>query len=468
MKNRLFDELKIGDAVSAEWVCRPDDLIAFAHASGNFNPLGLPWQDQDRDGAHDAAQAPAMWAASLISGVLATRFPGPGMATLHWQHDVHGHAILGETLAISVTIAGKSPPDRVDLDAAIRGADDRLLLTARAGIRAPLVRIEYPEIAVPDLLVQRHRHIERLMNACAGLPPLPCAVVAPEEEAALGGALLAAERRLIVPRLVGDAARIRACAQAHGFNLDGFDIVQVDGDAEAKAQAAVALVNAGEAAALMKGHLHTDQLLRHVVKKDGGLRGSRRLSHVFIMDVPSLPHLLLVTDAAINIVPDLEAKVDITQNAIDLGRALGIATPKAAILSAVEVVNPKIPSTLDAAVLSKMADRGQIRGGLVDGPLAMDNALSIAAAKTKGITSLVAGKAEILVAPNMESGNMLAKELAYAAGAEGAGVVVGAKVPIMLTSRADDEMSRLASCAVAALYHHWLKTGTSAVESSGE
>jgi phosphate butyryltransferase len=214
---------------------------------------------------------------------------------------------------------------------------------------------------------------------------------------------------------------------------------------------------------VMKGHLHTDELLRHVVKSQGGLRVGRRISHVFVMDAPSLPELVLVTDAAINIAPTLEEKVDIVQNAIELGIALGIAVPKVGILSAVETVNPKIQSTLDAAVLSKMSERGQIRGGIVDGPLAMDNAISLSAAKTKGLTSLVAGMADILVVPNLEAGNILAKELTYAAQAEGAGLVLGAKVPVLLTSRADDEHARLFSCAVALLYAHWQATGVSAV-----
>ncbi|MEN0001318.1 MAG: bifunctional enoyl-CoA hydratase/phosphate acetyltransferase, partial [Pseudomonadota bacterium] len=217
----------------------------------------------------------------------------------------------------------------------------------------------------------------------------------------------------------------------------------------------VQLVHDGKAAAVMKGHLHTEELLRHVVKKEGGLRTRRRLSHVFVMDVPGLSHLLLITDAAINITPDLRTKVDIVQNAIDLALSLGVEMPKVGVLSAVETVNANIPSTIEAAALSKMADRGQIKGGIVDGPLAMDNAVSAEAAATKGIQSLVAGKADILVAPNLESGNMIAKQLSFLAHAEAGGIVLGAKVPVILTSRADDDKARLASCAVAALHHDW-------------
>jgi phosphate butyryltransferase len=276
------------------------------------------------------------------------------------------------------------------------------------------------------------------------------AVVAPEEEHALAGAVMAARQSLIAPILVGAPARIAKAAKAARCDVDGYEIIEA-ADPDAAAARAVALVHEGRCEALMKGHLHTDALLHHVVKKDGGLRGSRRLSHVFVMDVPGLDHLLLISDAAINIAPHLEEKVDITQNAIDLALALGIDTPKVGVLSAVETVNPHIPSTLDAAILAKMAERGQIRGGLVDGPLAMDNAVDMGAARTKGITSLVAGRADILIVPNLEAGNMLAKELSFIAHAEAAGIVLGASVPIILTSRSDGEKARLASCAVAAL-----------------
>ncbi len=313
----------------------------------------------------------------------------------------------------------------------------------------------------------RHVHVDRLLAACAALPPLATAVVAPEEQNSLGGALLAARHGLIRPLLIGDAACIRSLATTLGDDLAGCELIEV-ADHHAAAERAVALVHEGRAQAIMKGHLHTDDLLRPIVRRDGGLRGRRRLSHVFVMDVPDLDHLLLVTDAAINIAPTLEEKVDIIQNAIDLGRALGMDVPRVGVLAAVEIVNPQMPATLDAAILSKMAERGQIVGGVVDGPLAMDNALSLSAARTKGITSLVAGRAQVLMTPNIEAGNMLAKELAYVSHAEGAGIVLGAQVPIMLTSRADDDRSRLASCAVAALYQHWRATGKSAVAATDD
>ena len=325
---------------------------------------------------------------------------------------------------------------------------------------APARKVRFDDDTLPGLVVQQHRHFDRLLKVCEGLEPIATAVVAPEDPVSLGGALTAARHGLIRPILIGSAKTIAAAAKTIGADLKDIEIVDVPSH-DAAAAAAVALARSGEAGALMKGHLHTEQLLRHVVKRDGGLRTDRRLSHVFVMDVPGLDNLLIVSDAAINIAPDLAAKVDITQSAIDVAHALGIAKPKVGILSAVETVNPQIPSTIDAAVLSKMAERGQIKGGIVDGPLAMDNAIDIEAAKTKGITSLVAGHADILIVPNLEAGNMLAKELVFVAHAEAAGLAVGATVPIILTSRADGEKARLASCAIAALYREWQAGGQS-------
>jgi phosphotransacetylase len=284
--------------------------------------------------------------------------------------------------------------------------------------------------------------------------PIPTAVIAPEAPDALEGALLGMRHGLIQPIFIGDRRKIEAVAAELGEDISGIEIIDMDNHSAAAARG-VQLVHEDRARAIMKGHLHTDDLLSHVVKRDGGLRTRNRISHVFVMDVPGLDHLLIVTDAAINIAPDLATKADIVQNAINVALSLGIEQPKAGILSAVETVNPKIPSTLDAAALSKMAERGQITGGLVDGPLAMDNAINLQAARTKGLKSLVAGRADILVGPNIESANMMAKELTFAANAEAGGLVVGARVPIILTSRADDEKARLAACACAALYQEW-------------
>ena len=292
---------------------------------------------------------------------------------------------------------------------------------------------------------------EQLLARCKGIAPVPTAVAHPCDDASLGAVLDAADAGIVVPILVGPADRIRAVARAARLDLDGHEIVDAP-HSHASAARAVELVRLGRAELLMKGSLHTDELMGEVVRRDGGLRTERRVSHVFVMDVPTYHKPLLVTDAAVNIFPTLDDKRDIVQNAIDFAQALGIARPKVAILSAVETVTSKIPSTIEAAALCKMADRGQIQHGILDGPLAFDNAISAEAAQTKGIVSAVAGDPDILVVPDLEAGNMLAKNLTFLSRADAAGVVLGARVPIILTSRADSQRARIASCGVAALY----------------
>jgi phosphate acetyltransferase len=301
--------------------------------------------------------------------------------------------------------------------------------------------------------LRRHEKYERLVAATEGLPPLATAVAHPCDESSLVGVLEAAQASIIIPILVGPKDRISSVAAKHGLSLQGIDIVDTPHSDEAAAKA-VELVRTGKAELLMKGSLHSDELLGAVTKRETGLRTGRRISHVFVMDVPTHPHTLFITDAAVNIAPDLLAKRDIIQNAIDLYAGLGLGVPKVAILSAVETVTPSIPSTIEAAALCKMADRGQITGGELDGPLAFDNAISPEAARIKGIKSPVAGQAQILVVPDLEAGNMLAKNLTFLSGADAAGIVLGARVPIILTSRADNLRSRMASCAVAMLLAH--------------
>lgn len=302
-----------------------------------------------------------------------------------------------------------------------------------------------------------HVHMKRLLSQAESLDPIPTAVVAPEEPDALSGPLLGAEHTLIEPILIGDPDKMAAAAREIGKDLSGYRIVEERNHAAAAARGCE-LVNAGDAKALMKGHLHTDVFLGAIFKRETGLRMGKALSHVFVQDVPGFDRLVMITDAAINIAPDLQTKAAIVQNAINLAKSLGVEVPKVAALAAVEKVNPAMESTLDGAALSKMADRGQIKGGLVDGPLAMDNAVSPAAAKLKGIESDVAGYADILLVPTIETGNILFKSNTYLAGAVTAGIVLGAKCPVILTSRSDDETARLASCAVAALYGESLKT----------
>src|SRR6187455_406686 len=297
---------------------------------------------------------------------------------------------------------------------------------------------------------QPHAKYQRLIDFCKTLPPTVTAVAHPCDESSLRGAVDAARLGLIAPLLVGPKARIEAVAREHGIDIAGLPLIDTP-HSEASAARAVELVREGKAEALMKGSLHTDELMAAVVRRETGLRTARRVSHCFVMDVPSYPETLIVSDAAVNIAPTMEDKVDIIQNAIDLAHALRFPEVRVAILSAMETVNPKIPSTVEAGALCKMADRGQITGALIDGPLALDNAISLESVAIKKIKSHVAGRANVLVVPDLEAGNMLAKSLSFLAGADAAGIVLGARVPIILTSRADSVTTRLASCGVAAL-----------------
>ena len=296
----------------------------------------------------------------------------------------------------------------------------------------------------------KHDKYQKLLDFCKSLPPTPTAVAHPCDQSSLQGAVDAARLGLITPILVGPRARIEAVAKQYAIDINGLTIVDTP-YSEASAAKAVELVREGKAEALMKGSLHTDELMSAVVKRDTGLRTSRRVSHCFVMDVPSYAETLIITDAAVNIAPTLEDKVHIVQNAIDLAHALRFPEVRVAILSAMETVNPQVPSTVEAAALCKMADRHQINGAIIDGPLAFDNAINLESVKIKKIDSPVAGRANVLVVPDLEAGNMLAKSLSFLAGADAAGIVLGARVPIILTSRADSVMTRLASCGVAAL-----------------
>jgi len=297
---------------------------------------------------------------------------------------------------------------------------------------------------------RQHVKYDALIARCKALPATPCAVAHPCDESSLRGAVEAAELGLIRPILVGPSARIAAVADQFRIDISRYEVVDAPHSA-ASAETAVRLAREGKAEMLMKGSLHSDEIMAAVVKRETGLRTSRRVSHCFVMDVPAIDRVVIITDAAVNIFPTLEDKVHIVQNAIDLAHALGMAQPKVAILSAMETINPKVPSTIEAAALCKMAERGQITGGILDGPLALDNAIDLGAAKIKKISSPVAGQADILVVPDLEAGNMLAKSLSFMADADAAGIVLGARVPVILTSRADSVSTRLASCAVAAL-----------------
>ncbi len=464
VSNKLFNEIKVGDRVSMDRVCTEHDLYLFASVTGNFNPLHLPDEPGLGQGeVKGGAVAPSMWFAALVANLLGTTLPGPGTLYRSQSLNFHARVGVGDEVEVSVEVIDKREPQLIILETRVVKSSGDLVADGFAEVFAPLHKVTDVRLEAPGIMLRKHRHCERLVASCAGLKPIAMAVICPEEPQALEGALRAHAAGLIEPVLIGNRRRVDAAAASLGADLAQFQRIDADSDFASSA-AAVRMAREGKVQALMKGHLHTDVMLAEVVRRDGGLRSGRRISHVFVMDTPGLEHPLFISDAAINIAPDLAAKADITQNAINLARACGIAVPKVGILSAVETVNPAIPSTIDAAVLAKMAERGQIVGGIVDGPLAMDNAVNLAAARSKGIQSLVAGHAQVLIVPNMEAGNMLAKELTFVASSLAAGLVLGASVPIILTSRADDAQSRLMSCALAHLYVHWTKTGVTAVK----
>jgi phosphate acetyltransferase len=454
IENRTFDEIQVGDSATLVRTLRPQDIQLFAIMSGDVNPAHVD-PEYAKSGMFREVIAHGMWGGALISTVLGTQFPGPGTIyidqTLHFSRPVG----LGDTITVTLTATRKFDHNHhILFDCVCTNQDGQKVIRGTAEVLAPTEKVKRPRVELPEVtLLDREARYQHLLERTRGLAAIPMAVVHPCDKESLLGVVEATQAGLIIPTLVGPKAKILAVAEQQGVDLAGVAILDVE-HSHAAADRAVALVREGRAEALMKGSLHTDELMSAVVDAATGLRTARRISHVFLADVPTYPKPLLITDAAINIEPDLECKADIVRNAIDLAIVLGIVEPKVAILAAVETVTPKMRSTLDAAALCKMADRGQIAGGVLDGPLAFDNAISIVAAKTKGILSAVAGRADILVVPDLESGNMLAKQLEYLAEALMTGVVVGARVPIVLTSRADTAETRAASCAIALLMAH--------------
>ncbi|MCS6876976.1 MAG: bifunctional enoyl-CoA hydratase/phosphate acetyltransferase [Geminicoccaceae bacterium] len=463
IENKTFEEIAIGDSASLVKAIGREDIELFAAVSGDANPIHLD-EELAAKTPFKGVVAHGMLTAGLISNLLGNRLPGPGTIYLAQELRFHRPVRIGDVVTASVTVTEKRPEKRIVVfDCRVTNQRGEVVLTGTAEVIAPKDKLRGPPPELPQLAIHRHEKYERLIERTKGIPPIPCAVAHPCERHALEGALLAAERGIIVPVLVAPSGKLRRVAEEAGLSLEGFELVDVP-HSHAAAAKAVELVRAGKAQLLMKGSLHTDELMAEVVARETGLRTERRISHVFIMDVPTYPEPLFITDAAINIFPDLETKRDIVQNAIDLHIGLGLGEPRVAILSAVETVTPKIPGTIEAAALCKMAERGQITGGVLDGPLALDNAISAEAAAIKGIRSPVAGRAQILVVPDLEAGNMLAKNLSFLAGAEAAGIVVGARVPIVLTSRADSVRTRLASAAIAALYAYARMTGRPVAE----
>ncbi|SFM31238.1 Phosphotransacetylase [Ectothiorhodospira mobilis] len=456
IENRTFDEIQVGDTATLERRLTMDDIKLFAIMSGDVNPAHVD-EDFAKSSRFQEIIAHGMWGGALISTVLGTELPGPGTIYLGQTLRFKAPVGLGDVLQVSVQVKEKDPKrNRIQFDCRCTNQDGQEVIEGVADVLAPTEKVRRPRTVMPQVRMAERARLHELLHAATHPEPVTMAVVHPVDTAAIQGAYESARAGLIHPVLVGPEDRIRAAAEEAEVDIRDFRIVPAP-HSHAAAEKAVAMTRSGEIEAIMKGSLHTDELLREVVRRDAGLRTERRISHVMAFDVPTYPRPLFITDAAINIYPTLADKVDIVQNAIDLAHAVGNDNPKVAILSAVETVNPNIQSTLEAAALCKMAERGQIEGGVLDGPLAFDNAVSEAAAKTKHIVSPVAGKADILVAPDLEAANMLMKQLTYLADATGAGLVVGARVPIVLTSRADDAITRMASCALALLMADYQK-----------
>jgi phosphate acetyltransferase len=455
IENRTYDEIKVGDVSTLIRTLRPEDIQMFAIISGDMNPTHVD-PEYARSSQFREVVGHGMWGGMLFSNVLGTQFPGPGTIYIDQSFHFERSVRVGDTLTVTVTCQRKFDHNKhIIFDCNCVNQDGERVIHGSAEVIAPMEKIKRAKVALPEIKLSATKtsRYEHLLEITQGLSPIPMAVIHPCDTESLKGALLARDRNLIVPTLVGPEDKIRALAEELHLDLNGCEFLNVP-HSHAAAESGVALAREGMVEALMKGSLHTDELMTEVIDKATGLRTERRISHVFVMDVPTYPRPLLITDAAVNVAPDLPTKVDIVQNAIDLARMMHIADPKVAILAAVETVNPKMQATLDAAALCKMADRGQIKGGVLDGPLAFDNAISVVAARTKGIKSVVAGQADILLVPDIESGNMLAKQLEYLADALSAGIVLGARVPIVLTSRADSAQTRTASTAIAVVMAH--------------
>jgi len=453
VENVTFEEIRLGQSAHLLRTLTLADIQAFAAVSGDTNPAHLD-AAYANDTLFHGVIAHGMWGGALISALLGTQFPGPGTIyleqVLHFTKPVH----IGDTLTVTATVVSKDDAKKsIELDCQVLNQKGARVLHGTARVLAPTQKVRLPKVQAPLIqLFDPEARFKELLARSAGMPAVRCAVVHPCDAESLTGAMDAARHGLIIPVLIGPELRLRHLAQEAGIDLTGVELVWVAHSHEA-AEKAAEMAAKGEVEVLMKGSLHTDELI-HAVLAQPKLRTGRRMSHVFRFDVPLYAKPLLITDAALNIRPTLLEKVDIAQNAIDFARLMGVPTPKVAILSAVETVNPNIPSTIDAAALCKMADRGQITNALLDGPLAFDNAISVRAAQIKHIESKVAGDADILLVPDLESGNMLAKQLEYLGGASGAGLVLGARVPIALTSRADGPMNRVASALLAQLAAH--------------
>jgi phosphotransacetylase/acyl dehydratase len=451
IENLTFDELKVGDSASIARTLTYKDIELFAIMSGDVNPAHVDEEYAKSDMFHKII-AHGMWGGALISTVLGTQMPGPGAIYLGQSLRFRRPVCLGDTITVSVKVTEKlEEKKRVTFDCQAINQHGEIVISGTADVIAPTEKISRQRITMPEVkLFERGRQYRQLIERSRGLKPIRVATVHSVDSLTLLAAVEAAEANLIVPIFVGPEAKIRAAAARSHIDLSGFEIVPT-AHSHAAAGCSVAMARELKVDALMRGSLHTDELLQFVDCPHSGLRTQRRCSHVFALDVPASTRPLFLTDALVNIAPTLEEKRDIVQNAVDLAHALGVAMPKVALLSSQEIVSSKLSSTLDAAVLCKMADRGQITGAILDGPLAFDVAISEEAAKAKGVVSPVAGKADIFLVPNLEAGNILANQLEHLADAQLAGLVLGARVPIIVNGRAENMIARLGSCALALL-----------------
>lgn len=451
IENVTFDEIKIGDSAELVHTLTESDIELFAAMSGDANPAHVD-VEYARSALFHKIVAHGMWGGALISTVLGTKLPGPGTIYIDQSLNFKKPIGVGDVLTVKITVKEKNPVNaEIVFLCSITNQKDEVVTYGTATVRAPIEKIRLPRIQPSTVILRKPGKLyEEFIKFIPNVKPVKTAVIHPVDEISLLGAIEAAQANLIIPILIGPENKIRATADKLKIDLSPYEIIATP-HSHAAAQKGVSLALNTQVGALMKGALHTDELMHAVLDKASGICTDRRMSHIFVISIPNYPRLMLVSDAAITIYPTLEDKKDITQNAIDLAISIGIKLPKVAILSAVETVSSKIQGTIDAAALCKMAERGQIRGGILDGPLAFDTVVSKDANRIKGITSAVNGEADVLIVPDLESGNILVKQLEYLSNARTAGIVLGAKVPIILTSRSDAPGSRLASSALAVI-----------------
>lgn len=453
IENKTYDEIYVGMVAEMTRVLRAEDIDLFAVMSGDVNPAHLD-EEYAKTNIFQRVIAHGMWGGALISAVLGTDLPGPGTIYLKQTLSFRRPVCIGDKVTVRITVREKKDKGRVVLDCACLNQEGQDVIVGEAEVIAPTEKVRRPRAVLPDVhMHERGARYREIIARTRDLDPITVAVVYPCDEASLSGALAAQAQGIIVPVLVGPKRRIEAVAKQADLPLAGIEIVDARHSYIA-AETAVSLARKGQVDAIMKGALDTDEFLTPIRNMQKGLHTARYMSHVVVLDVPHYPKPLFITDAAMIRNPDLSQKKDIIQNAIDLAHALGIMCPKVALLSAVEKVIERIPSTVEAAALWKMASRGQITGGILDGPIAFENAISPAVAAMKGFKSPIAGDADILIAPDLEAGSIMAKQLIYLSGAEAASLILGAKVPIILTSRAGDLLSRLAGASFAQLMVH--------------